>query len=131
MGFANYHSLHIVGSMQNKLKTGKPTILLTLNPSYNLIAKCHVPDPPSSPVMYRTGISQEVGNGGQVCGDVEAVGFPVQNVYKTTYGDENATSEPLAQTDHRHYKCEKYSLRLLKHRFGIMPRFAPGRALNP
>jgi len=43
--------------------------------------------------MYGTGISQEVGNGGQVCGDVEAVGFPVQNVYKMTYGDENATFE--------------------------------------
>jgi hypothetical protein len=34
-------------------------------------------------------------NGGQICGDVEAVGFPVQNVYKMTYGDENATFEPL------------------------------------
>ncbi len=31
----------------------------------------------------------------QICGDVEAVGFPVQNVYKMTYGDENATFEPL------------------------------------
>jgi hypothetical protein len=31
----------------------------------------------------------------QICGDVETVGFPVQNVYKMTYGDENATSEPL------------------------------------
>jgi len=40
-------------------------------------------------------ISQKVGNGGQVCGDVEAVGFPIQNVYKMTYGDENATFEPL------------------------------------
>ena len=29
----------------------------------------------------------------QICGDVEAVGFPVQNVYKMTYGDENATFE--------------------------------------
>ena len=38
-------------------------------------------------------ISQKVGNGGQVCGDVEVVGFPVQNVYKMTYGDENATFE--------------------------------------
>ena len=28
-------------------------------------------------------------------GDVEVVGFPVQNVYKMTYGDENATFEPL------------------------------------
>ena len=27
--------------------------------------------------------------------DVEAVDFPVQNVYKMTYGDENATFEPL------------------------------------
>ena len=45
--------------------------------------------------MYRTGISQEAGNGGQICGDVEAVGFPVQNVYKMTYGDENATFEPV------------------------------------
>ena len=34
--------------------------------------------------MYGTGISQEVGNGGQVCGDVEAVDFTVQNVYKTS-----------------------------------------------
>jgi hypothetical protein len=40
-------------------------------------------------------IPQEVGNGGQVCGDVEADGFPVQNVYKMTYGYENATFEPL------------------------------------
>ncbi len=80
--------------------------------------------------MYGTGISQEVGNGGQVCVDVEAVGFPVQNVYKMTYGDENATFEPLAQTDYRHYTCEKYILSLLKHRFGIMPRVTPGRALN-
>jgi hypothetical protein len=31
----------------------------------------------------------------QICGDVEAVGFPVQNVYKMTYGDENATFEPV------------------------------------
>ena len=31
----------------------------------------------------------------QICGDVEAVGFPVQNVFKMTYGDKNATSEPL------------------------------------
>ena len=45
--------------------------------------------------MYGTGIPQEVGNGGQVYGDVEAVRFHVQNVYKMTYGDENATSEPL------------------------------------
>ena len=43
--------------------------------------------------MLRTDISQEVGNGGQVCGDVEAVGFPVQNVYKMTYSDDNATFE--------------------------------------
>ena len=40
-------------------------------------------------------MSQDVSNGEQVCGDVEAVGFPVQNVYKMTYGDENATFEPL------------------------------------
>ena len=45
--------------------------------------------------MYGMGISQEVDNGGQVCGDVEAVGFPVQNIYKMTYGDENATFESL------------------------------------
>ena len=31
----------------------------------------------------------------QNCGDVEAFGFPVQNVYKMTYGDKNATFEPL------------------------------------
>jgi hypothetical protein len=31
----------------------------------------------------------------QICGDVEEVNFPVQNVYKITYGDENATVEPL------------------------------------
>ena len=45
--------------------------------------------------MYGTGISQEVGNGGQVCGDVEAVGFPVQNAYKMAYGDQNITFEPV------------------------------------
>ena len=43
--------------------------------------------------MYRTGISQEVGNGGQVCGDKKAVGFPIENVYIMTYGGENATVE--------------------------------------
>ena len=31
----------------------------------------------------------------QICADVEAVGFPVQNVYKMTHGDENATFEPV------------------------------------
>jgi len=31
----------------------------------------------------------------QICGGVEAGGFPVQNVYKMTYGDKNATFEPL------------------------------------
>jgi len=61
----------------------------------HIIDKYHVPDPPASPVIYRTDIFQEVGNGGQVCGDVEEVGFPVQNVYKIMYGDENATFEPL------------------------------------
>lgn len=30
-----------------------------------------------------------------VCGDVEAVDFSVQNVYKMIYGDENATFEPM------------------------------------
>jgi len=37
----------------------------------HIIAKYHDPDPPDSPVMYRMRISQEVGNGRQVCGDVE------------------------------------------------------------
>ena len=45
--------------------------------------------------MYGTGISREVGNGGQVCEDVEAVGLPIQNAYKMAYGDENTTFEPL------------------------------------
>jgi len=49
--------------------------------------------------MYETDISQEVGNGAQVCGNVEADGFPVQNVYKMTYGDENATFEPVNGSD--------------------------------
>ncbi len=31
----------------------------------------------------------------QICGDVKAVGFPVQNVYKMAHGDENTTFEPL------------------------------------
>ena len=31
----------------------------------------------------------------QICGDMETVGFPVQNVYKMMYGDDNATFEPL------------------------------------
>ena len=31
----------------------------------------------------------------QICGYVDAVSFPVQNVYKMTYGDENATFEPV------------------------------------
>jgi len=29
----------------------------------------------------------------QICKDVEAVGFPVKNVYKMAYGDENTTFE--------------------------------------
>jgi hypothetical protein len=41
--------------------------------------------------MNGMGISQEVDNGGQVCGDMEVVVFPLQNVYKMTYCDENAT----------------------------------------
>ena len=28
-----------------------------------------IPDSPASPVMYEMGLSQAVGNGGQVCGD--------------------------------------------------------------
>jgi len=31
----------------------------------------------------------------QICGNVEVVGFPSQNIYKMTYGDENVTFEPL------------------------------------
>ena len=31
----------------------------------------------------------------QICGDVEAVGFPVQNAYKMAYDDENTTFEPV------------------------------------
>jgi len=31
----------------------------------------------------------------KLCGDVEAVGFPVQNAYKMAHGDENTTFEPL------------------------------------
>ena len=31
----------------------------------------------------------------QICGDVEEVDFTIQNVYKITYGDDNATFEPL------------------------------------
>ena len=30
----------------------------------------------------------------QICGDVESVGFPLQNDYKMTYSGENATFEP-------------------------------------
>ena len=46
----------------------------------------------------------------------------------------------MTRTDHRRYTCKKYTLSLLKHMFGIMPRVAPpdpvpvsgrgGRALN-
>ena len=31
----------------------------------------------------------------RICGDGEAVGFPVQNAYKMAYGDQNTTFEPL------------------------------------
>jgi hypothetical protein len=31
----------------------------------------------------------------QICGDMKAVGFPVQNAYKMAYGDQNTTFEPL------------------------------------
>ena len=30
-----------------------------------------------------------------ICGDVEAVGFPVQSVYTMTYGYETTTFEPV------------------------------------
>ena len=30
----------------------------------------------------------------RICVDVEEAGFPVQNVYKMVYGDENTTFEP-------------------------------------
>ena len=45
--------------------------------------------------MFGTGISREVGNGGQVCEDVDAVCFPLQNINKMAYGDVNTTFEPL------------------------------------
>ena len=47
--------------------------------------------------------------------------------------DENGTLNPWTpgQTDHQRYPYEKYSLSLLKYKFGIMLRVAPGRALNP
>jgi hypothetical protein len=38
---------------------------------------------------------QSFRRGGRVCGDVEAVGFPVQNAYKIAEGDKNTTFEPL------------------------------------
>ena len=31
----------------------------------------------------------------QICEDMEAVGFPVQNFHKMAYGDENTTFEPV------------------------------------
>ena len=31
----------------------------------------------------------------QICGDMKAVGFPVQNAYKMAYGDQNTTFEPV------------------------------------
>jgi hypothetical protein len=31
----------------------------------------------------------------QIYADVEVAGFPLQNIYKMTYDDENATFEPL------------------------------------
>ncbi len=108
--FMEYRNIRSEGIETNKVSVhrfrvqrsglGTRTKLKTRSPRKkcwfcHIIAKYHVPDPPASPVMYRTGISQEVGNGGQVCGDVEAVGFPVQNIYKMTYGYENTTFEPL------------------------------------
>jgi hypothetical protein len=44
--------------------------------------------------------------------------------------DDNGTLNPgpLAQTDHRRYAFEKYSLSLLKHRFEIMSRVALSEA---
>ena len=45
-----------------------------------------------------------------ICGDVEAVGFSVQNVYKMTYGDENATFEPV--NGYENGNPGKYSLLL-------------------
>ena len=71
---------HIRGLRTKKaLKTRSPRQKCLFS---HIIAKYHVPDPPASPVMYGTGIFQEVGNGGQVCGDVDAVGFPVKTFTK-------------------------------------------------
>ena len=55
---------------------------------------------------------------GQVCGDVEAVGFPVLNVYSMTYGDENTTAELLNLWTHER-------LHIFKHlSFDIHLKFA-------
>jgi len=37
---------------------------------------------------------------GQVCGKMESVGSPVQNIHKMTYGDKNVTFEPLPEMLH-------------------------------
>jgi len=80
--------------------TGASIGIKVMNPSqrkksYVKPGKYYAPDPPASPVMYGMGISQEVGNGGQVCWDVKAVDFSVQNVYKMTCGDKKTTFEPV------------------------------------
>ena len=35
----------------------------------------------------------------QICGDVEAVGFSVQNAYKMAYGDKSTTFEPRCKRE--------------------------------
>jgi hypothetical protein len=44
-----------------------------------------------------------------ICGDMEAIGFPVQNAYKMAYGDENTTFEPV-----NGYKDFKYTFENVK-----------------
>ncbi|MFH1931781.1 MAG: hypothetical protein ABIN18_09365 [Pseudomonadota bacterium] len=52
---------------------------------------------------------------------MEAVGFPVQNVYKMTYGDENATFEPLTFEPVNGYSMTFNAAALFNHILSIIP----------
>ena len=53
----------------------------------------------------------------QICRDVEAVGFPVQNAYNMAYGDENTTFEPV-----KSYQINRHQSQILKKPLALMPK---------
>ena len=61
----------------------------------------------------------------QFCGDVETVGFPVQNVYKMAYGDENVTFEPVNGYNNRELYLILSILLYSNYQHHILVHFLP------